>query len=86
MLNSDELLPFWAERLSDGNYMEVGAQLCTKDGRRFGNAKVIGLGIILQIQTPIAIVKTESGNEMKLTEKELRRYFYKPQYIMKTSV
>ena len=83
MLDYNELLPFWAERLSDGNYMEVGAQLCTRDGRSFGNAKVIGLGIIPVVQIPIAIIRTEAGNEVKLTEKELSHYFYEPRYIIK---
>ncbi len=82
-MNYDELLPFWAEKLSDGNYMEVGAQLCTKDGRSFGNAKVIGLGIIPHVQIPVAIIQTEAGNEVKLTEKELMQYFYEPKYIFK---
>lgn len=63
--------------------MEIGAQFCTKDGRSFGNAKVIGLGIIPHVQIPIAFIQTEAGNEIKLTEKEMMKYFYKPQYIFK---
>ena len=83
MTDNNEILPFWAEKLSDGNYMEINAQLCTRDGRSFGNAKVIGLGVIPVVQIPVAIIRTESGNEVKLTEKEMAQYFYEPKYIFK---
>lgn len=36
----DALLPEWAERRSEGCYMEAGAQLATRDGRFCGNAYV----------------------------------------------
>ena len=57
----DYPLPGWAERRSDGNYMELGAQLATRDGRRFGNAYV---DAIQQHNTlgQLAVVVTDIGN------------------------
>lgn len=74
-----ELLPEWAERKSNGNFMEVGAQLRTKDGRRCGNAIVYALA---GSRGEIAIVITDAGNEMRLMESEFDERFYSPIYIM----
>ena len=76
----DYPLPEWAERFSDGNYMEVGAQLPTRDGRRVGNAFVQG---VLQDEQfgKLAVVVTDAGNVVRYTEEELRTAFYPPQYI-----
>jgi hypothetical protein len=39
----DELLPDWAVSRANGDYLAIGACLPTRDGRRIGNATVIGL-------------------------------------------
>lgn len=70
----DELLPDWAERKTDK--FEVGAQLCTRDGRRTGNA------YISDNHENGFVVKTYY-NEIVLNLKELEEMFYTPEYIMK---
>ena len=86
-------LPEWAEKLSDGNYMELGAQLCTRDGRKIGNAYVDN--IIYGTPTcgsyvfsnpsyvQFAIIYTDAGTCLCFSERELREYFYEPKYVMK---
>lgn len=81
-------LPDWAERKSDGNYMEVGAQLCTRDGRRIGNAKVVeidnfGWALDHVNPGPLATVVSDMGNRVEFNEAALESYFYPPEYIMK---
>ena len=74
------LLPEWAERHSDGTYMEVGAQLLTKDGRAIGNAVVKSVrktkwGLM-------ADIVTDKGNKSTMTKSELEERFYKPTLII----
>lgn len=78
----NELIPEWAEKESDGNYLEVGAQLCTKDGRKCGNAFVNSLLQHSELGM-VAEVVTDSGNKFKLTEAELKELFHVPVYVMK---
>lgn len=77
----DYPLPDWAIRRSDGNYMEAGAQLCTRDGRRLGNA------FVECVETherygEIATVTTDMGNTFRYTLPELQSAFYPPSYVM----
>ncbi len=80
--DEDCLLPEWAVRRSGGNYMEPGAQLATRDGRRCGNAYVDrtephdSLGLV-------AVVVTDMGNSMRMTLRELEELFHSPAYVMR---
>lgn len=78
----DYPLPEWAEKRSDGNYMEPGAQLATKDGRRCGNAYVDGVEPHDTLGQ-LAIVVTDMGNSFRMTIRELEEAFYPPTYVMR---
>lgn len=71
-----EPLPSWAVSKATGNYMEAGAQLSTRDGRRIGNA------FVLSSSDSIALCVTDIGRAIKLNEKELAELFHPPIYIM----
>lgn len=78
-------LPEWATgRTTD--YMTVGAQLLTRDGRRSGNACVIAVGVVeyhnLGVTYEAARVLTDAGNSMTLTRRELEELYYEPNYTM----
>lgn len=78
-------LPVWAERLSDGNYMEAGAQLCTSDGRVVGNAVVLSVELSKEPEPrPVAHVGTDAGHDMHLFESEMASLFHRPRLIVKT--
>jgi hypothetical protein len=82
----DYPIPEWADRLSDGNRMVVGTQLCTRDGRRVGNAVVVDdkRVLVLGEQTlPLIKVVTDKGNSLNLTESEAIELFHDPIYVMK---
>lgn len=86
-------LPGWAVGLTD-QYMTLGAQLCTRDGRRTGNAVVVDIearplflalmGTVFKVEDgfKVAIVLTDMGNQMTLNEAELAEMFYQPKYII----
>jgi dCMP deaminase len=69
-------LPEWAIQRSSGNYMQIGAHLATKDGRKHGNAYVD------HFENDIAIILTDIGNAMHMRLEELQSNFYPPSYIM----
>lgn len=70
-------LPSWAtSKASD--YMEVGACLPTRDGRRCGNATVLEL---VSADQMYARVITDAGNKLTLTRNELEELFHEPKYI-----
>ena len=73
-------LPPWAVRKSNGTYMELYAQLPTRDGRKIGNAVIVA--IESSAFAIIATVKTDIGNSVRMVEKELEEYFHPPKYIM----
>ena len=77
----DDLLPHWAYRRSDGTYMEIGAQLATRDGRRTGNAYVDDIVPHAELGQ-MAVVVTDMGNSFRMTLAELMEAFYPPQYVM----
>ena len=77
----DYPLPFWAISRSNGNYMDIGAQLRTRDGRRCGNAFVNNL----RDRPPLGIIAdvvTDAGSSFSMTLSELEEAFYPPIYIM----
>lgn len=87
------LLPTWAVGLTN-DYMALGAQLCTKDGRRVGNAVVIErtdtIGTVyaphLDYNVPIildaAVILSDMGNTLTLTLNELKELFHEPRYLI----
>lgn len=84
----DYSVPEWDFRKSDGNYMEVGAQLCTRDGRRIGNARVVeidnsdwALGHFNP--GPLVTVVSDFDSRFEFNEAELKSYFYPPKFVMK---
>lgn len=81
--SADDLpLPEWAERRSDGNYMEPGAQLATRDGRRHGNAYIDSIEPHDSLGQ-VALVVTDMGNSFLMTSRELEEEFYPPEYVMR---
>jgi hypothetical protein len=83
--NSDDYpLPEWATKRSNGDYMVLGAQLCTRDGRRTGNAFVNSDPYRASWDDTVWLVDvvTDAGNELTLTENECWELFWPPSYIM----
>lgn len=78
---AEDLLPEWATAKANG--WQVGAQLCTKDGRRCGNAVIAGCVISVIRRQPVWIVFTDAGSELMLSEKELHELFYFPEWLMR---
>ncbi len=77
-------LPAWAARRSlTGDHMEIGAQLSTRDGRRMGNAVV--MNVRQGDDGPLASVITDIGNDLEMSEAELKEAFYAPTLIMELS-
>lgn len=70
-----EPLPEWAVRRATGDYFEQCAALPTRDGRRTGNATVIS------VDNGVALVRTDAGNEMRLTQNELEELFWPPVFV-----
>lgn len=78
---ADVPLPEWAESFNLDLKPVERAQLCTKDGRRVGNARItkvetIGEKIYYHVRTDI-------GNEMILTTSELQIMYWVGMYILK---
>lgn len=74
-------IPEWAVRKACG-VLEIGTQLPTKDGRRFGNGHIIdiehrSIGRHAHVYT----VLTDAGNRIKLTAVEIEQCFHEPQWI-----
>jgi len=63
--------------------MEVGAQLCTRNGRKVGNAVVISITTQNGLATAECI--TDSGNSLILTITELEELFHEPRFLMDIS-
>lgn len=75
----DDYLPPWAIGVT--NEPVVGAQLCTRDGRRVGNAVVVGPKVS-EYGFEFLTVLTDAGNMMKLTESEISELFWPPHWLM----
>jgi hypothetical protein len=75
--------PYWATGLADPqqNYMQIGAQLATRDGRRCTNAVVADVD---EFKSPYLLIKiiTDVGNIFDLTLDEVEDRYYPPAYIM----
>ena len=84
MVTLKDFLPRWCTGLALGDYMQAGAQLSTRDGRKMGNATVMDtdLKTFSNGTAEYATVVTDAGNILTLNENELKRYFYPPVYLM----
>ncbi len=81
MSTIDEILPpDWA--IGTTNEIQPGAQLCTRDGRRTGNAVVTGPLQLSIHGTFFWPVITDAGNVMRLTTSEIDELFYPPKWLM----
>ena len=74
-------LPDWADHRSDGEYLELGAQLATRDGRRCGNAFVNGLRTVRDLGQ-VADIVTDACSELTMTRGELEEFFHQPTLVM----
>lgn len=83
-----EVLPDWAERYDPSGTLELHRQLCTKDGRRLGNAFIIYIGTTMSIADfkpePCYTVLTDAGSKVRMIESEIRHAFYIGEYIAKS--
>lgn len=80
----DELerqLPPWATGHAK-SFTDVGAQLCTRDGRRMGNAVLYNAEATPVFGRQVFNVVTDVGNLVRFTETELQSAFYEPRYIL----
>lgn len=75
-------LPEWADRISDGTYMVKGTQLCTRDGRRMGNA-VVTSNPYRVYELTVVNVRTDKNNQFAHTLSELEGCFHVPTLVMK---
>lgn len=78
-------LPEWAEDYNRNFDLVLRAQLCTKDGRRTGNARVIEIidDHPLFPKDRIYKVRTDIGTEMNIVKSEVYEMFNVGMYIMK---
>lgn len=75
-------LPDWAARKAMPGVLLAMQQLLTKDGRRSGNATVVG--IYDQINgLDVYTVVTDANNWLKLTLAEINELYWEGSYIMK---
>lgn len=83
-----EVLPDWAERYDPSGTLELHRQLCTKDGRRLGNAFITKIGTTMSIADfkpePCYTVLTDAGSQIRMIESEIRDAFYIGEYIAKS--
>lgn len=86
-MTQDNDLPEWAAERCYSNYVR-GAQLCTRDGRRCGNAHIIDIRTYPYPDSPedapkehtYYLLLTDAGNRMELTREELDSLFFPPEY------
>lgn len=79
-LMENDWLPEWATRHSNG-YADINSALPTKDGRRTGNAVIVGH--MMRHGIRVAQIVTDAGNILYLTPGEVEELFYPPQYVMR---
>lgn len=73
------LLPHWAIGTTDRP--EIGAQLCTRDGRKTGNAVIIGQEKMRNGALCWSVL-TDAGSHMHLTDRELNELFWPPRWLV----
>lgn len=78
-------LPDWAESYNEGRKLVLRAQLCTKDGRRMGNARIIDCTDKLGVDPGRTYyrIKTDIGSVFWYTAEEVHEAYWVGNYIMK---
>ena len=76
----NNMLPEWATGKNKIKELIVGTQLCTKDGRRTGNARIIS--IEERYGHTVYVAKTDVGNLMNLVESEVHSMFYIGEWLL----
>jgi hypothetical protein len=76
----EHFLPEWATGVSTTPV--VGSQLCTRDGRRLGNAVLLDIEVYLDSRSMLFICVTDVGTKVTLKERELKEAFHPPRYVM----
>lgn len=80
-VHEDELgLPHWAIGISSTPI--VGSQLCTRDGRRMGNAVIVSSEDDNDWGRPMFTCVTDVGTTMKLTALEIEECFHPLHFVM----
>ena len=87
MITQDDIdafeMPEWAKAKAEGDYTLPNAALPTRDGRRTGNAVLVGLSDRQWENALITyLVVTDAGNILRLNINELKELFYPPEYVM----
>lgn len=75
----DDLPPAWA--IGPATALVAGAQLCTRDGRKIGNAVIRGPEVERH-GLSFWPVLTDAGNELLLTSAEVAELFWPPEWLM----
>ena len=79
-------LPDWAERYNNNHELIEGTQLCTKDGRQRGNARIISIDYnnpVFPTGSVLYKVRTDIGTDMNLLADEINSMFFIGRYILK---
>jgi hypothetical protein len=74
----DDVMPDWA--IGTASELAPGAQLCTRDGRKVGNAVISGpKEWTLGGYWPVL---TDAGTTLRLNDAEIAGLFWPPQWLM----
>lgn len=76
----NEPLPEWAVDFAHGKLV-LGAQLCTRDGRRMGNAHIVAIPEREFVRNEVYLILTDAGNSVAMLESEIKDAFYPPKYV-----
>lgn len=77
----EDHLPAWAVCRARGVLM-LGAQLSTRDGRRMGNAHIVGITPgCLGTERLMYSILTDAGSKTAMTAEEIAECFYPPQWV-----
>lgn len=74
-MTDDFPMPDWATGLAKTPY-DLGASLPTRDGRKMGNATIVG------VKDGLHVVVTDAGTRLVLTCPEVDELFWPPKYVM----
>lgn len=76
----DQHLPDWATARNWDHALVPGAQLCTKDGRRTGNAHIVKIENVIykagDVSRPVFTCLTDAGSVFKFSHAEVVSQYY----------
>ena len=67
-------LPEWATGINEKRELRIGTQLCTRDGRRMGNARITD--VTIKYGYVVYVCETDRGNILNLIESEITSLFH----------